>query len=77
MQTVSTLIMNMESTAARMKSAARRILLHLEPLTKAQFIQRFDKVRLEEVNSLATDIFSSPYGAAAVGAGANRLKNKL
>ncbi len=68
-QTVSTLIMNMESTGARMKSAGRYMLIDGKPLSKHALIHRFEAVDPDEVNRLARHAFTSPAGAAVVGSG--------
>ncbi|MBR4235109.1 MAG: insulinase family protein [Clostridia bacterium] len=73
-QTLSSLIMAMESTSNRMKSAGRRLLMRGDTVTQDELISRINAIKYEQVNELAAQLITSKRSAAIVGADADSVK---
>ncbi len=55
----ASILMSLESTAARAEQMARHVLVHGAPLTAIDLIERIDNVRGADVRTMADDIFRS------------------
>jgi predicted Zn-dependent peptidase len=60
-------VLNLEDTGSRMSRLAKSELLYGDLMSVDELLARVDRVTLDEVNELATDLLARPLSLAVVG----------